>query len=65
MNKKLVKTRVVHMNTLEAMACSDCSLGGCFCNNCSGGGSFTATEDHNRISSFVAKRNVTHNVNGV
>lgn len=40
MNKKLIKSRSSHMDTLEAMVCScNCT---CYdpCANCSGGGSF-------------------------
>lgn len=48
MNKKLVKTRNVRMNTLEAMACA-CACGcDCDCTNCSAGGSFKLIEKTNR-----------------
>lgn len=42
MDKKLVKTRSVRTNTLEAMGCgcTDESI----CKNCSGGGSYQARE---------------------
>ena len=52
MNKKLVKTRNVRMNTLEAMGCS-CKCSCTSCSNCSGGGSFTVTEKSGRTYSNI------------
>lgn len=56
MNKKLRKTRVGRMNTLEAMACT-C---GCGCTNdctrCSGGGSFKEEERKGRLNVNLSKK---------
>lgn len=47
MKKKLVKTRNIRKDTLEAMKNCECK-----CNNCSGGGSFSVEEGAKRSALF-------------